>query len=89
MEIMPKMLSLSDASNEFAKYFIDSPNAELNIEQVGSRLTVIMNDIDLPAYGNTNIAITEFEDHGSSETQTDVQRWMSQTIKNSKGDVMA
>jgi len=32
MELMPKMLQLKEQSNEFAKYFIDSPSAELNMD---------------------------------------------------------
>jgi hypothetical protein len=48
MEVMSNMLSQQTPSNEFAKFFIDSPNAELNFGKVGSRFTVILDNPDLP-----------------------------------------
>lgn len=48
MEVMSHMLNQPNPSNEFAKFFIDSPNAELNFNKIGSRFTVILNHPDLP-----------------------------------------
>jgi hypothetical protein len=84
MEVMPHMLSQSQPSNEFAKFFIDSPNAELNFGKIGSRFTIILNHPDLPQYTNKKITIFEFEDELSVGTQTDVQQWMTDFIINQK-----
>jgi hypothetical protein len=40
MEIMPLMLNLEEPSNEFAKFFIDSAQSDLNLDNQGSRFTV-------------------------------------------------
>jgi hypothetical protein len=82
MEVMPHMLGQSQPSNEFAKFFIDSPNAELNFGKVGSRFTIQLNHPDLPQYTNKKITIFEFEDELSVGTQTDVQQWMTDFIIN-------
>ena len=84
MEVMPFMLNQSQPSNEFAKFFIDSPNAELNFNKIGSRFTVILNHTDLPQYTSKRITIIEFEDELSVGTQTDVNKWMTKFIINMK-----
>lgn len=82
MEVMPYMLAQQQSSNEFAKFFIDSPIAELNFNKIGSRFTVILDKSDLPQYLDKKTTIIEFEDEISIGTQTDVKKWMTEFIMN-------
>lgn len=65
MEIMPHMLKQEESSNEFAKFFIDSPSAHINFNKIGSRLTVILDHNDLPRYSNNIVTLHEFTDKKS------------------------
>lgn len=75
------MLDQEQPSNEFANFFIDSPNAEINFNKVGSRFTVILDDPDLPQYTDRRITILEFDDELSIGSQTDVKNWMAEFIQ--------
>lgn len=82
MEIMPLMLEISESSNEYAKFFLDSPNALINFNTVGSRLTIQLNHPDLPRYSNQPVTINEFTDEMSLSSQTDVNKWMTEYLIN-------
>lgn len=89
INIMPIVLGLTETSIEFGKFFIDSPEADMNLEEPCTKLTNILKHESLPEYSYVNIIVCEFIDNSTKFNMDISQNIIDHIVFDSKSMEMA
>ena len=80
MVAMPYILDFKETSIQFGKFFVDSPNADINVYNPSTRLTFHLKNSDLPQFARNRVKIQEFPEI-IKEKYTDISKFISRFIK--------